>query len=87
METCSGTASASLVAWQAGRRTTLLSFPGGAPQMYDMTARGQAIWVSGPAEPGGPQAIWRWSGGAPVEITALPPLGTSPHYGIRAIAW
>ena len=44
----SGAVSASLVAWQAGHRTTLLSFPAGAPMLYDMTAQGQAIW----AEPG-----------------------------------
>jgi hypothetical protein len=81
-----GAVSASLVAWQAGHRTTLLSFPAGAPVLYDMTAQGQAIW----AEPGPVQAghaahwtIWRWSGGAPAQITALP-----PYYGVdEAIAW
>lgn len=84
----SGAASASLVAWQAGRRATLLSFPAGMQaQYYDMTAQGQAIWVNGPARPKGPWMIWRWSGGVPVEITALPPLGASPYYGIGAIAW
>jgi len=31
--------------------------------------------------------IWRWSGGAPAEIVALPPLGASPYYGVAAIAW
>ena len=82
-----GTASASLVAWQAGRRATLLSFPGGAPQMYDMTAQGQAIWAAAPAQPKGPWTIWRWSAGAPVKITILPPLGSSPYYGVGAIAW
>jgi hypothetical protein len=82
----SGAVSASLVAWQAGHRTTLLSLPGGASQIYDMTAQGQAIWV-GPAQPKGPWMIWRWSGGAPVKITALPPLGASPYYGVGAIAW
>ncbi len=68
----------------SGRRTTLLSFPAGAPVFYDMTAQGQAIW----AEPGPVQAghaahwtIWRWSGGAPAEITALP-----PYYGAGGIA-
>jgi hypothetical protein len=84
----SGTARASLVAWQAGRRTTLLSFPAGMQtQFYDMTALGQAIWVNGPARPGGPWTIWRWSGGVPVKITVLPPPGPSPYYGIGAIAW
>lgn len=85
----SGTARASLAAWQAGRLTTLLSLLGGFSYLYDMTAQGQAIWVSGPAEPEGPQTIWRWSGGAPVEITALPPLGASPYYGygVGGIAW
>lgn len=84
----SGAARASLVAWQAGRLTTLLSFPAGMQtQYYDMTAQGQAIWVNGPARPKGPWTIWRWSGGAPVEITALPPLGASPYYGVGAIAW
>jgi hypothetical protein len=83
----SGTASASLVAWQPGGRTILLSFPGGASQIYDMTAQGQAIWVSGPPQPGGSWTIWRWSGGAPVKITTLPPLGVSPYYGVLGIAW
>jgi len=83
----SGTASASLVAWQAGHRTTLLSLPGGAPPMYDMTARGQAIWAAAPPQPKGPWTIWRWSGGAPVKITTLPPLGSSPYYGLGAIGW
>jgi hypothetical protein len=83
----SGAVSASLVAWQAGRRTTLLSFAAGAPAVYDMTAQGQAIWTDGPAKPKGPWAIWRWSGGARVKITALPSLGASPYYGVGAIAW
>ena len=99
----SGAARASLVAWQAGHRTTLLSFPAGMQTpFYDMTAQGQAIWVSGPARPKGPWRIWRWPGGAPgapgtpgapgapgapVQITALPPLGASPYYGVGAIAW
>jgi hypothetical protein len=83
----SGTASASLVAWQAGRRTTLLSLPGGAPPMYDMTTQGQAIWAAAPPQPKGPWTIWRWSAGAPVKITTLPPLGPSPYYGVGAIAW
>ena len=84
----SGAASASLVAWQAGHRTTLLSFPSAMQtQHYDMTAQGQAIWVSGPARPEGPWMIWRWSGGAPVKIVALPPLGASPYYGVGAITW
>ena len=51
-----------------------------------MTAQEQAIW----AEPGPVQAghaahwtIWRWSGGAPAKITALP-----PYYGAdEAITW
>ncbi len=80
-------ASAILVAWQAGHLTTLLSLPGGASQIYDMTAQGQAIWVNGPAQPKGPWTIWRWSGGAPAEIIALPPPGASPYYGAGAIAW
>ena len=83
----SGAARASLVAWQAGRRTTLLSLPAGAPSSYGMTARGQAIWVDSPARPKGPWPIWRWSGGAPVRIGALPPLGASAYYGAGAIAW
>ena len=78
-----GTASASLVSWQAGYRTILLSFPAGMQtQTNDMTAQGQAIWVNGPAQPGRPRTIWRWSGGAPVKITTLSPLGNSPYYGI-----
>jgi len=48
-----------------------------------LTAQGQAIWVNGPARPGGPWTIWRWSGGVPVKITALPALGPSPAYGER----
>jgi hypothetical protein len=83
----SGTASATLVAWQAGRRTTLLFLPGGAPPMYDMTAQGQAIWAAAPPQPKGPWTIWRWSAGAPVKITTLPPLGSSPYYGVGGIAW
>jgi hypothetical protein len=83
----SGAVSASLVAWQAVHRTTLVSIPGGASQAYDMTSQGQAIWVDGPAQPKGPWTIWRWSGGAPAKITTLPPLGTSPYYGVGAIAW
>lgn len=87
----SGAARASLVAWQAGHRTTLLSFPAGMQtQFYDMTAQGQAIWVNCPAGPKGPWRIWRWSSGAPgapVQITALPPLGASPYYRVGAIAW
>ena len=85
----SGTvASTSLVAWQAGHLATVLSFPAGASQIYvayDMTAQGQAIW----AEPGPVQVghaahwtIWRWAGGAPVQITALP-----TSYGAGGIAW
>ena len=83
----SGTASASLVAWQAGRLTTLFSFPAGASPSYDMTAQGQAIWAGYPAKPKGPWTIWRWSGGAPVEMTALPLLGAPPYDGIGGIAW
>ena len=82
-----GTATASLVAWQAGRRMTLLSLPAGAPSAYGMTARGQAIWVDSPARPKGPWLIWRWSGGAPVRIGTLPPRGASAYYGAGAIAW
>ena len=67
-----GGARASLVAWQAGRRTTLLSLPGGAPSSYGMTARGQAIWVGSPAGPGGRWPIWCWSGGPVAKITVLP---------------
>jgi hypothetical protein len=67
---------------------TLLSFPAGMQtQYYDMTPQGQAIGVSGPAQPKGPWMIWRWSGGAPVKIATLPPLGGSPYYGFGAIAW
>jgi hypothetical protein len=84
----SGAARASLVAWQAGHLRTPLSFPAGMQtQFYDMTAQGQAIWVGGPPRPKGPWTIWRWSGGAPVKITTLPPLGTSPYYGVGPIAW
>jgi len=79
-----GTASASLVAWQAGRLTTLLSQLGGLPSV---TPQGQAIWVGAPAQPTGPQTIWRWSGGAPVKITTLPSAGASPYYGVGGIAW
>jgi hypothetical protein len=84
-----GATQASLVTWQAGHpATTLLSFPvSRQPQFYDMTAPGQAIWVSAPARPKGPWTVWRWSGGAPVQITALPALGASPYYGVAAIAW
>jgi hypothetical protein len=78
--------SASLVAWQAGRRTTLLSFPAAGP-LISMTPQGQAIWVSGPAQPKGSWTIWRWSGGAPVKITTLPALGNSPYYGVGPAAW
>jgi hypothetical protein len=83
----SGAARASLVAWQAGRRTALLSFPAGAPPFYDMSTQGQAIWVNDPVRPEVPWTIWRWSGGAPVKIVALPPLGTAPYYGVGAITW
>ena len=84
-----GATQASLVAWRPGHpATTLLSFPGGPPpQSYDITAQGQAIWVSGPARPKGPWTIWRWSGSTPVKIAALPPRGASAYYGIGAIAW
>ena len=85
----SGTTRTSLVTWQAGHpATTMLSFPVSAqPQSYAMTASGQAIWASGPARPKGQWTIWRWSGGAPVKITALPALGASPFYGVDAITW
>jgi hypothetical protein len=84
-----GASQVSLAAWPAGgRASTRLSFPRGMrTQAYGMTARGQAIWASGPARPGGPWTIWRWSGGAPVRVITLPPPGTSPYYGIDAIAW
>jgi hypothetical protein len=82
----SGAASASLEWWQAGYQAIQLSFPAD-PGAYDMTAQGQAIWVSGPPQPKGPWTIWRWSGGAPVKITTLPPLGVSPYYGVLGIAW
>jgi hypothetical protein len=83
----SGTASASLVAWKTGHRTTLVWIAAGTPASYDMTAQGQAIWVTGPVRPKGPSTIWRWSGGAPVRIATLPSLGASPYYGVGAIAW
>jgi hypothetical protein len=85
----SGATRASLAAWRpGGRARTRLSFPAGTqPQPYEMTAHGQAIWASGPAQPKGPWTIWRWSGGAPVKITTLPALGASPYYGIGAIGW
>jgi hypothetical protein len=84
----SGATRVSLVAWQAGRTATLLSFPAGPPgQSYDMTGQGQAIWASGPAQPAAPQTIWRWSGGTPAKIISLPPLGASPDYLVGAIAW
>jgi hypothetical protein len=76
----SGAASASLVAWQAGHLRTLLSLAAGASQIYDMTAQGQAIWAL--PRPKQSWTIWRWSGGAPVQITALP-----PYYGVGGIAW
>jgi hypothetical protein len=63
---------ASLVAWRAGRSTTLHVFVGGLSQEYDMTRQGQAIWVGGPARPGGPWPIWCWSGGPVTKITVLP---------------
>ena len=56
------TVTASLVAWRAGRSTTLHVFAGGLSQEYDMTRQGQAIWVGDPARPGGPWPIWCWSG-------------------------
>jgi hypothetical protein len=82
----SGTASASLVAWQAGHLRTLLSLshPGWVPYM---APHEQAIWVGGPAKPGGRWAIWRWSGGAPVEITAPPPPGAQAYDGVGPAAW
>ncbi|HET9967171.1 MAG TPA: hypothetical protein VFQ68_02975 [Streptosporangiaceae bacterium] len=85
----SGTVRASLVAWRPGYpATTLLSFPGGPPpQSYAITAQGQAIWASAPAQPKGPWTVWRWSGGTPVKITTLPALGASPYYAVAAIAW
>jgi hypothetical protein len=77
----SGAASASLVAWQAGHLKTLLSFPAEMQtQYYDMTAQGQAIWAD--VRPGQSWTVWRWSGGVPVKIIALP-----PSYGADAIAW
>jgi hypothetical protein len=82
----SGIVSDSLVTSQAGGVTTLVSLPPGELLTYDMTAQGQAIWADAPAEAKGPWTIWRWSGGAPVEITALPPVG-APYYGVGAIAW
>ncbi|HUB23174.1 MAG TPA: hypothetical protein VMA97_12300 [Streptosporangiaceae bacterium] len=78
-----GTASASLVKWQSGRLTTLLSFPAAPSAFYDMTPQGQAIWADAPANPDKSWTIWRWSGGTPVKITALPP----PCYGLGGIAW
>jgi hypothetical protein len=82
----SGVASTSLVSWQTGHLRTLLSLsnPGALPYM---TPQEQAIWVAGPPQPKGPQTIWRWSGGAPVKITTLPPLGASPYYGVGSVAW
>jgi hypothetical protein len=62
----------SLVAWRAGRSTTLHVFAGGLSQEYDMTRQGQAIWVGDPARPGGPWPIWCWSGGPVTRITVLP---------------
>jgi hypothetical protein len=62
-----------LVAWRAGRApTTLHVFADGLSQTYDMTPQGQAIWVESPASPGGPWAIWCWSGGSVTKITTLP---------------
>ena len=78
-----GAAGASLVRWQAGHLSSLLSFPAGTSQayeFYDMTAQGQAIWAI--ATPGQAGTIWRWSRSAPVEITALP-----PNYGLGGVAW
>jgi hypothetical protein len=80
----SGTASSSLVAWQAGHLSTLLSHLGGLPYV---TPQGQAIWVGAPAKPKGSWTIWRWSGGAPVEITAPPPPGALAYDGVGPIAW
>jgi hypothetical protein len=80
----SDTASTSLVSWQAGHLTTLLSHPGG---LAYMTAQEQAIGVAGPAKPGGSWTIWRWSGGAPVKITAPPPPGAQAYDGVGPAAW
>lgn len=81
----SGAATASLAAWQAGHLSTLPAFAAGASQIYeytiyDMTAQGQAIWAD--ARPEQSWTIWRWSGGAPAQIIALP-----PYYGVGGIAW
>jgi hypothetical protein len=81
------TASSSLAAWRAGRLTTLLSVPAGPSPFHDMTAQGQPIWAGHPAKPKGPWTIWHWSGGAPAEITAPPPPGAPPDYGIGGITW
>jgi hypothetical protein len=51
------------------------------------TVRGVPPAADDPPQPKGPWTIWRWSGGAPVKITTLPPLGQSPYYGVGAIAW
>jgi hypothetical protein len=83
----SGTVGSHLVAWRGARPATLLAFPAGLSPFYDMTAQGQAIWVSNPAGPKGSQTVWRWSGGAPAQIAAFPPAGASPYYGSGGIAW
>jgi hypothetical protein len=62
----------SLVSWRDGRRATLHVFAGRLSQQYDMTARGQAIWIGSPARPGGSWPILCWSGGPVTEITTLP---------------
>jgi hypothetical protein len=43
-------------------------------------------WLD-PVRPERPWTIWRWSGGAPVKVVALPPLGAAPYYGVGAITW
>jgi hypothetical protein len=77
-----GTARASLVAWRAGRRTTLLSLSALPPSIY-VTAQGQVIWAVVPAQPKGAWTIWRWTGGNPVKITTL----LSAYDGVGGIAW
>jgi hypothetical protein len=72
----------SLVTWRDGRTTTLHVFTGALSQQYDMTAKGQAIWIGSPSRPGGTWPVWCWSAGSVTKIATLPS-ADSPS----AIAW
>jgi hypothetical protein len=81
----SGDARMSLYAFRDRVFTPLLrSFGDGIPYL---TPRGQAIWVDGPAAPKQAWTIWRWTGGAPVKVLTLPPLGATLYYGVGGVVW